>query len=279
MYSGLLELQIYDPILDNKFPAIVQYPTMQSPMGTTIGPYYFDSTINADVAPGKFPVCMISHGGGGSHLVYRTITTYLAKNGFISVSLEHPGDNRNDNSLMNTDTNAINRPRHASLAIDAVLEDSFFAHSITPSEITAVGHSMGGYTVLALAGGQPWSRSGQSLAVKRDCRIKAAVLMAPSTDWYMAPNSLDAVSIPILILAGEKDQFTPLGKIQQAFENLPQVNRNIMRVIENAGHFSFLSPFPAYMCRPDFPPSVDPKGFDREGFHKELPKIIEQFLS
>jgi hypothetical protein len=32
------------------------------------------------------------------------------------------------------------------------------------------------------------------------------------------------------------------------------------------------------MRRPDFPPSVDPPGFDREAFHERLPSRIAQFL-
>lgn len=279
MQSGLRNLQVYDPDLGITFPAVVQYPTMEPTLGMEIGPYHFDATRDAAIAPGRFPVCLISHGGGGSHLLYRTIATHLARCGYIVVSPEHPRDNRNDNTLTGTDVSAVNRPKHASLAIDAVLDSPFFMASASASAVVAIGHSMGGYTVLALAGGQPWSRSGQPLTVNRDSRIKAAVLMAPSTDWYLAPNSLEAISIPLLVLAGQKDQITPLAKMQQALDRLPNTRRSTLEVIENAGHFSFLSPFPIQMRRPDFAPSVDPEGFDREQFHLDLSERIEKFFS
>ncbi|MCB1692668.1 MAG: hypothetical protein KDI19_07870, partial [Pseudomonadales bacterium] len=55
-------------------------------------------------------------------------------------------------------------------------------------------------------------------------------------------------------------------------------SRVTLRIVQGAGHFSFLSPFPAHMAGADFPPSTDPPGFDREAFHKTLPPKIEAFL-
>jgi hypothetical protein len=49
-------------------------------------------------------------------------------------------------------------------------------------------------------------------------------------------------------------------------------------VVENAGHFSFLSPFPLKLKAGGFAPTLDPEGFDREAFHEELPEEIRQFL-
>lgn len=279
MHSGLRHLSVYDPESQTSFPAIVQYPTAGPSSGTQVGPYHFDATEDAPLASGKFPVCVISHGGGGSHLLYRSIATHLAKNGHIVVCPEHPGDNRNDNSLSNTDTAAANRPRQASLAIDSVQESPFFSGTADASRISAIGHSMGGYTALAMAGGHPWTRSGQPLAVQKDPRIGAAVLMAPSLAWFMAPGALDDVTAPLLVLAGGQDQITPLPIIRQALDQISNRSEITLQVVEGAGHFSFLSPFPTHMRRADFPPSSDPEGFDRDAFHEKLPQVIYDFLS
>lgn len=279
MHSALRQLTIPHPDGARPFPALVQYPTTVAPAGTTIGPYPFDATPDAPPAPGRWPVCLISHGGGGSHLIYRSIGTWLAEHGFIVVCPEHPGDNRNDRSASNTDQAAIDRPRHASLAIDAVLRDPLLGPVADSARIAAIGHSMGGYTALVMAGGWPWARPGQRLPMAPDARVRAAVLLAPAADWFLGPEALSSVSVPLLVFAAERDPVTPAARIRQALAGLPAETPVTFEVIPNAGHFSFITPFPAHMRRDDFPPSVDPPGFDREAFHRELPRRIQEFLA
>ncbi|MFL6231735.1 MAG: hypothetical protein ACJ76N_01240 [Thermoanaerobaculia bacterium] len=61
-------------------------------------------------------------------------------------------------------------------------------------------------------------------------------------------------------------------------DRVPDRGQVTWREIENAGHFSFLSPFPPQMRNPDFLPSTDPAGFDRERLHERLPGEILDFL-
>ncbi|NTV14855.1 MAG: alpha/beta fold hydrolase [Desulfobulbaceae bacterium] len=278
MPSGLREITITDELLGLTFPALVQYPAVAKGLPAQIGPYTFESARNAELAEGEFPLAVISHGSGGSHLLYRNIGSHLAQHGYVVVAPEHPGNNRNNNELQGTDENSVRRPRHASLAIDAVIADPFFRNQIKASSVAGVGHSQGACTILALAGGQPWSRSGKPLPVQPDQRIGTAVLLAPATEWYAPLDSLREVTVPILLLAGEKDQITPLWHSEIVLDRLPDRRLAKLQVIENAGHFSFLSPFPPEMCRPAFLPATDPLGFDRERFHLELPRMILAFL-
>lgn len=279
MHSGIRHLMVHGAEGTAPFPAIVQYPTDVSGPGMTIGPYHFEATLDAPPASGRFPVCVISHGGGGSHLLYRSIATHLAVNGYIVVCPEHPGDNRNDRSQTNTENAALQRPTHASRAIDAVFADPLLGPVADPSRVCAAGHSMGGFTALALAGGRPWSRPGARVLTQPDARIRAAVLLAPATDWFLGPGSLTDVSVPLLVLAGERDTVTPPASIERALKGLPPGTPVDFEVIPGAGHYSFLTPFPVQMRRPDFPPSTDPEGFDRERFHTELPGRVEVFLT
>jgi predicted dienelactone hydrolase len=273
---GSRQIQVRDETKDISFQVLVHYPTRESSRPIAFGPYMMDVCPDATIVEGQLPLVIISHGNGGSHLLYRTISTHLAKNGYIVASVEHYGNNRNDNRLENTTENLINRPRHIILAIDALLSGSEYCKSIAADKIAVIGHSMGGYTGLALAGGIPWTREGQRIEAPSDTRVKALVLLAPGAGWFM--NSLDKVTIPIFVLAAEHDAVTPAWNAEIVLKSVPDRSQVTFREIRNAGHFSFLSPFPDAMKSPNFPPSTDPEGFDRSEFHTRLPADILGFL-
>ena len=277
VFVGCIKKQVEDKTKQISFPVFVQYPTRIPSKPTAFGPYTMDVSIDADIMEGSFPLVVISHGNGGSPLLYRTISTHLAKNGYVVAMLEHYGNNRNDNYLENTTENLVTRPRHVILTIDDVLSDGRFGKSILKESIAVIGHSMGGYTALALAGGVPRTREGLTIEVPSDPRIKVIVLLAPGTGWFI--RGLEKVTLPILLLTAEHDPVTPGWNTEVVLNWVPDRSKVTLRMIENAGHFSFLSPFPAAMKSPGFPPSTDPEGFDRELFHTQLPVDILDFLN
>jgi len=104
------------------------------------------------------------------------------------------------------------------------------------------------------------------------------VLVAPATGWYLPEGSLRQVTVPILLLLAEHDKFTPGWNADLVLAGVPDRAQVTCRVVANAGHFSFLSPFPRTLQRPDFLPSLDPEGFDRERFHQQLSGELLGFL-
>lgn len=277
-FSGSRQLEISDDKLGISFPVLVHYPTHTPSAPTQIGPYTMDVSTDAEIAAGKFPLILISHGNSGSHLIYRTISTCLAQHGYIVAMPEHYGNNRRNNELAHTIENLQYRPRHCSLTIDQLLKE--YGSFIIPEKIGIIGHSFGGYTALALAGGTPRTQTGVSVQVESDSRIKALVLMAPAAAYFYPEGSLSRLNVPILLLIAEHDQFTPQQWTSDIILNrVPDPSQITLRIIENAGHFSFISPFPPAMKKPNFPPSTDPQGFDREAFHRQLPSDILKFLN
>jgi len=278
VFAGSRALHINDEENGIAFPALVLYPTCTPAAPVSMGPYTMALGVDAPPAAGQFPVVLISHGGGGSHLAYRTIAAYLAQRGYVVVLPQHHGNNRNDNSLSETIENLQYRPRHLRLALDAVCADAHLAAHVQQDQAAVVGHSMGAYTALAIAGGEPYSRDGRRVAVAADPRIRALVLMAPAAAWYQARGALRNVTAPMLILSGERDTVTPLWHAQLVQDGVADRTRVDSRVVANAGHFSFLSPFPAAMSKPEFLPSTDPAGFDRAAFHERLNPELLAFL-
>ncbi|MCX2492018.1 alpha/beta fold hydrolase [Pedobacter sp. PF22-3] len=276
-FVGSKQLIIRDEMKNISFPVLLHYPTNEESRPIAFGPYIMNVSPDAEIIEKQFPLVIISHGNGGSHLLYRTISTHLAKNGYIVAMLEHYGNNRNNNTLENTTENLINRPRHVSLTIDFLLSDKSFSRNILQNKIGVIGHSMGGYTALALAGGIPRTKEGLVVEVASDPRVKAIVLLAPGVGWFM--NSLNRVAIPILMLTAEHDPVTPKWNGEIVINCISDKSKLTFKEIENAGHFSFLSPFPATMKNVNFLPSTDPTGFDREKFHEELPIDILDFLN
>jgi predicted dienelactone hydrolase len=259
------------------------YPTQSPEQEAKFGQLTESLATDAPVAPGRFHLVAISHGTGGSHLVYRKLAAHLARNGYVVLLVEHPRNNRHNNELGGSATILENRPKHIRAAVDWALQR--FAANLSSDSIAIAGHSLGGYTALALAGATPSclpneSPDGKShpITVEQDERVKAVVLLAPATPWLAAPGALNGVRALILMFTGEQDVHTTSWHSEVLKQGLPDLSLLTHISVPNAGHYSFLSPYPAAMISPLFPPSQDPKGFNREAFHKEMNAEITRFL-
>lgn len=283
--AGCRRVELTDDETSATFPVLIMYPTGSPERPQNLGPYPADLAMNAPVAAGTYPLVVISHGSGGSHLLYRGLAAHLARHGLVVALPEHPLDNRNDNTLAGTAANLANRPRQLRQVIDRVYAGDLAGPHLRPGTVAIVGHSLGGYTGLALAGGRPVAfphetpdRQPRPVDVTADDRVTALVLLAPATAWYMTDGALDAVRVPILMLTAEHDEHTPPWHAGIVTNGVPDAALVEHRVVPNAGHYSFLSPFPERMTSPAFPPSQDPPGFDRIRFHDELNADVPAFL-
>lgn len=235
------------------------------------GSYVLTVARDAPLAAG--PLVVVSHGTGGTPWLYRDLARHLALTGFTVALLEHPGNRLGDDALAGTPALLSHRPRHITRVLDA----------LGAERAAVVGHSLGGYTALAAAGGQPHALPHETpdgrahpVAVLRDPRIVAIVLLAPALPWFMAPGSLAAVTAPVLARFGERDDLCRMG-IGILEREVPAARLDLA-VVPAAGHFSFTAPFPPERVRPGFAPSQDPPGFDRAGYQPTLHADVERFL-
>jgi predicted dienelactone hydrolase len=264
--------------------------------------------IDAEPSPGKHPLVLLSHGSGGDPLSYETLAEALVQAGFIVAGVEHLGDSLSDGSQFGSPEVFKRRPRQTSALLDALLADPHWAPLIDAARIGALGHSAGGFTVLALGGAVPdlqalvqhchddysvdafchyrgipdtvYARvptSPMPMSGLADPRIRAVAALAP-IGVIFEPASLKAMTVPVWLGTGTLDELVP-----ERYHAKPLVAIWGARVqwhsFPGAGHFSFISPvLPAWKERLGEVAS-DPAGFDREAFQRELSGDLVAFLT
>lgn len=281
---GCLLLDVKDAIQDAVIPLALLYPALGEESMTHFGPYSLEVARDATPAEGVNPLVVISHGNSGTPWAYRDLAKHLVRAGFVVALPAHTGNTRHDNTLAGTAANLANRPRHISLSIDAAITDPLLKAYIATTGVAVIGHSIGGYTALAAAGGQPWTgpyeRKGAEPApvpVTPDARIRSLVLLNPATFWFVG-ESLRAVRLPILMRTGEKDMAAPIEHARNVIDGVADAALVEHKDIAGAGHFSFMSKFPPELTRPNFPPSQDPPGFDRVAIQPAFFADVVEFL-
>ena len=282
-HAGLRSFTVPDPVQGVDLPAWLLYPTAAEERPERFGPYELSVAREAPLGGPVARLVVISHGNGGSPWTHRTTAAHLARAGFAVALLEHPGNSRSDNTLAGTSANLIARPRHVRTVIDAVLADPALAARIPATGIAVLGHSIGAYTALAVAGGHPRSLPSEepdgvsrAIAVERDPRVTALILLAPAAVWFGLDDALAGVEAAILLRTGARDALAPHATF--ITRGLPAACRLDQQVVPGAGHHSFQSPFPPAMVSPAFPPSQDPPGFDRAAYLPQLDAEIVAFL-
>lgn len=286
------------------------YPTTASPRAIVMGPFALD------VAPGGAPLekvkalILLSHGIGGSELGHSTLAQALARGGYLVAALRHPGDNWQDRSLLAQGPERYfdERPRQASRVIDAILADPAWQDRIAADSrgprVGALGHSAGGYTVLALAGARPdRSRLGRHCEAEaaddpifcglgrpaaatpssttvappalEDTRVRAIVAMAP-TGVLLSADSLARVRPATLVYEAERDRFlVPRFHAEWVAAHLPAPR---LHRVANAGHFAFMDTPGMPIPSPDGDVGANPPGFDRAAFLTQLAVEITAFF-
>jgi alpha-beta hydrolase superfamily lysophospholipase len=218
----------------------------------------FDVTFLEAVKPSC--IVLFSVGSGGNPERHLPLLEALAKHGCNVVA---PHFERLA-SPKPTDEELLLRARRLRLALDRA--------ALPNLPITGIGHSIGATVLVTFAGGQIWMGPGHQLQIEPDERLSRLVLMTPATGFFQAPGALDdfRVPLPLLIWAGTNDVITPPAQatfLKQSLENRVLVD---LRVIDGAGHFSFMNTLP--------PQTIDPLP-NREVFLADLAVAICQFVT
>ena len=308
--AGWMQIQTPGPTPDAPTTTVaLYYPTMAAPRVVAMGPFSVDAAIGGKPVDKVKALILLSHGISGTETGHSVLAQALARNGYLVAALRHPGDNWQDRSLMEKGPERYfdERPRQASRVIDAILADpAWKARIATDSQgprVGALGHSAGGYTVLALAGARPdlsrmrkhcqaeasedpifcsLGRSGEATPPSpvatpslKDERVRAVVAMAP-TGVLLTAESLATVRSATMIYEAELDRFlVPRFHAEWVASNLPAPN---LHRVPNAWHFAFMDTPSMSIPSHDGDIAANPPGFDRDAFLKQLAVEITAFF-
>jgi predicted dienelactone hydrolase len=171
---------------------------------------------DARAASGRHPVLLFSHGFLGAADQSLFITENLARMGYVVAALDHedaidrgvrielPDVLRPGNW---TDSTQVDRRNDLVALLDRlqVLDtdpDSFLHRRLDLERIGAIGHSLGGYALLGMAGAR---------SAWREPRLRAVAGLSPYTAPYLLPGGFGRIDIPVMLQGGSHDiGITPL---------------------------------------------------------------------
>ena len=256
---------------------------------------------------GKRPLIVISHGNWGSRFSQGWLALELVRNGYVVLSTSHPGTTGDDQSAAGR-YRLWDRARDVSAALDATLANPAWAALIDDTRIGFVGHSFGGWTGVALAGGRydplqqrtfcknapkrdfycegtlkddvagvPAQDAGASF---KDPRIKAFYVMASGPGQGFAADSLKVITAPFVV---DSAQFDEILAVADNSSNLARQIPSAREVVRPVGHFVYVPE-----CKPvigavlaraaGIPLCDDPSGVDRANVHKQVAHDVIEFL-
>ena len=228
------------------------------------------------------PLVVLSHGTGGSAAQLSWLAEELVAAGFVVAGVDHHG---------NTATETRYRPqgfvlpweraRDLSVLIDRLLADSAVGPQIDSSRVGAAGFSLGGYSVLALAGAHlsfvdwqrrcaarpeapacvlppeaPFTRADLDSLARTDVQFRASVARSEQPTWDARVRAVFAMApalVPVLDSASLATIHIPIlvvvgGEDTQVAPGPTEamltrfVPSAVVKLLPGVGHYAFLAP-------------------------------------
>jgi alpha-beta hydrolase superfamily lysophospholipase len=198
----------------------------------------------ASASAERQPVVLFSHGFHGCATQSRFLIEAFAKAGYIVFAPNHRDASCGGGSASwldrpvapfrapDTWTDAAYRDRADDLRRlrDAIASDERFRARVDLTRLALVGHSLGGYTVLGMAGAWPgWKLDG----------VKAVLALSPYSQPFIVHHTLGGLSAPVMYQGGTRDFGTTpaIEKTSGAYEASPAPKYLVE--FDGAGHFAW----------------------------------------
>jgi predicted dienelactone hydrolase len=208
-----------------------------------IGTATMDAAPAPDTADGKRPVILLSHGFGGSARLMGWFGIAMARQGYVVVAVDHPGNNGLDPMTIPGALLTWERAADLKRALEATLADTVIGPHIDPHRVGLAGFSAGGFTALVGAGAIPdfvrferfcaghpddgvckpqtefpitaeqrdaffqdpaYAKAMRHMGDDHSIRnVRAVFAMAPAIVQGLDPASLERMSVPVTIVLGD----------------------------------------------------------------------------
>jgi len=228
---------------------------------------------------GPAPVVIVSHGFGAVKEDFIFLNTHLASHGYVVMAPDHVGSNLSYreqylggrlNTLLSP-VEFVNRPEEISFLIDElemlVAQSPDWRSRLDLGRIGVIGDSLGGATVLSLAGAEiTYARLQEacdsevlSLNFARylecralylppnnydlgDDRIQAVIAAHPLGGGLFGPEGISQIDIPLLMVSGNVDIVAPVV-VEQIFPYVwMQQEPRYLALLQQGTHFSSKPP-------------------------------------
>jgi predicted dienelactone hydrolase len=293
----------------------VWYPTTDTIKihNTGFAPFVRMETVkDGKIAGKKYPLILISHGTGGGRLTLEWLADMLVQNGFIVAAIDHWG-NTFDNKIAIDFVTPWERPQDISFVLSGLLKDHKLGPEIDADRIGAAGFSIGGYTVICLAGAvldfeaiKKYTNTPQgqqeinvpefpglidifktgvveesykeSPKLLKDSRIKAFFAICPAVgQGFISKSQFRDIDKPLYIVDVESDRITPYKTNALHYHQLVPASGYLL-IKGRADHYVFLGEAAESVKKEAPVYFVDDPSVDRHAIHQQVGQLAVDFF-
>jgi len=296
-----LTTEIWYPTTDKKTPSLKDN-----------FPFIVEPSVRNAILPGqKHPLIMISHGTGGGRLTMEWLADILVKQGFIVAAVDHWG-NTYDNKIAIDFVTPWQRAQDISFVLTQLLNNPELDKIIDRQRIGAAGFSIGGFTVIALAGAKldlnainkftdtpeglkeitipefpnlvntldekEIEASFKNSPPLKDKRIKAVFTICPAVgQGFTKQNQFKDVDIPMFIVGAQSDSIAPV-KTNAAHYHKLMPKSKLFIVPGKTAHYVFLNEAIPEVKKTGGVIFNDDPSVDRHAVHEQVGNMAVSFF-
>jgi dienelactone hydrolase len=253
---GVRTVEATDGARERQFSCEIWYPAAGKHKGQDLDPEIHDSFIvplfpkkryqsavrDAEAESGSYPLILFSHPSLFHRRTATFLCTHLSSHGYLVAALDHSEVIVKEFGPQKQETSEQRNARWQAVLDSRVPDAQFLLNHILATQpagdakvdlnrIAIVGHSLGGFTALAMP--------------DSELRIRSVVALAPGGASNPRPGILPARlnfawgrDVPTLYLVAENDVSLPLSGMYDLFERTPATKR--MVILRRADHAHFM---------------------------------------